>query len=216
MNLKATARNVLCYIETDNKEKYKFKSGVELYVVRGFNYNLREDNPSIAEVIDGEGFEQGDLILVHHNASHPTYHIEGIEAQGGQIIKNLYSVPQDMIFCRKGAENKDWIPNKDFLITLRVYKPYAGLIQGVQPDLVVNRLYVVKGDVDGYNMEGKVACVSPYSDYEIIYREDNIEKSVIRTRSREILGVDLSATEKVLSGEYLVGNNLSDTKKLNQ
>lgn len=213
MNLKATHRNTLVYIEKDNKEKYKFKSGVELFIVKGHSYNLREDNPSIGKIIDGEGLTKDSICLLHHNASHETYHIEGVEYDNGQIIKNLYSVPLDMIFCFKEDENKNWVANKGFLITLRLYKPYVGLIEGVPHNQIKHRLFVVNGNVEGAEVEGKVVIVSAYSDYEIIFREDNVEKSVIRTREREILGIDVEATKKVFNGEYLLGNNLEDAKK---
>lgn len=212
MELIATKRNVLVNIQLDNKTKLKFKSGVELFICKTYNYNLREDNPSICTIIDGGDLPKGSLALIHHNSVHDTYKISGIEDEEGNIMDNLFSIPNDMVFCYKEDENKEWIPNKDFLITLRVYKPYGGVIAGIRPDLVKQRLYVVKGEIEGTDLVGKVAVTTNFSDYEIIFREGGIEKSVIRTRSREILGIDLFSTSKVLSGEYLVGNNLDDIK----
>jgi hypothetical protein len=215
MNIKATERNVIVKIELDNKEKYRFSNGTEIIIQKGFDYNLRQDAPSLAEIVDGDDLPSGSLCLVHHNASHPTFNIPNIFDEEGNEIKNLYSISTDMVFCYK-EENKNWHPTKEFLITLRLYKEYKGFLVGIEPEQIPQMLYVVSGKVNGIDLSGKVVITSKFSDYEIIFHEDGRETSLVRTRVREIFGINNELTEQVMNGEILIGSNLKKAKKINK
>lgn len=213
MMLKAPSRNVLIKIQLDNKEIYIFDNGNQLVISKGFDFNRRKDSPSFAKVVDGDNIPKGAVCLIHHNASHDSFKVFGVKDDEGKTINNLFSVAEDMVYMYK-EEGKDWMPYKDFLITYRIFKPYLGILTGIEPEQVKQRLYIRKGNIPNYEVDGKVLFVTPFSDYECIFHENGKETSVIRTRSREVLGIDLDLTRRVLKGEYLIGNNLQTAKIL--
>jgi len=125
--------------------------------------------------------------------------------------KKTFSVPVDMVFCYS-MDMDNWIPCENFLITYRIFKPYKGALYGVTSSVIPHRLYVVKGNTeDGEDMSGKVCVVTKNSDYQIIYQGRNgREAYVLRTRSREILGIDSKVLSLVQEGEYLLGYSYKD------
>lgn len=214
MKIKSPKGRIVIKIDTKQKEKYALTNDVTIHIDRGYNFNRREDYPSRAEVINCENIPEGTTCLVHHNATEPTYHVEAEQIltieekeQGYKIL----SIPEDMLFCY--FENDEWQPYKNFLITQRIFKPYKGGLIGIEHEQVKNRLYVVKGMVEEKDLSGKVCLVTDNSDYEIIFHnKDNRPESLIRTREREILGVDHITLDKIKKGELLVGLNQSSAK----
>lgn len=190
MTLKATKGNVLIKIDLTQKERYRFSNGQEIYISRGHEYNLRIDNPNVAEVIDAENIPTGSLVLIHHNSIQDSYKV--FEE------KNIYSIPNDMVFLYNF--NDKWIPNEGFVISERIFKPYNGFLIGIEPELVKNRMYIRKGI-----HSGKAVITLKNCDYEIIYFIDGKQNHIIRTREREIIGEDLELTQKIKNGEYLTG-----------
>lgn len=214
MKLKAPVRNVLVRMQLDNKEKYKFANGMEIQIMKGFDFNKRIDSPSIGEVVDGI-IPTGAMCLLHHNSSHDSFKVFGYKNEAGKLIENLYSVAEDMVFCYK-ENGKEWQPMKDFLITLRIFKPYEGVLTGIEPKQIIQRLYCLSGKVSDYKVEGKAIIVTKHSDYEIIFHQDGKPSSIIRTRLRECLGIDYDLTNEIKNGKLLIGNNLEDAKILNE
>lgn len=211
--LKATKANVLIEVDMDNKTKYRFDNGTEIFISRGHNYNLREDAASVGKVLSAEKIPKGSMVLIHHNATQDSYKIFNLGKD------NVFSVPNDQVFLFN--DGSGWQPNDNFLITYRIFRRYKGLILGVEPERVEGRLYVIKGKIDDDSepLDGKVAIVTPNSDYEIIFHENGKSKSIIRTRSREILAEDVEMTTEVNKGdytsEYIIGNNSKDAQPLN-
>lgn len=199
--MKATQGNVLVRMDLTQKERYKFSNGQEIYISRGHEYNLRLDNPNVAEVIHSEKIPAGSIVLMHHNAVHDTYKVFEIKDE------NVYSVPSDMIFLYDNGYG--WIQNEGFVISQRIFKPYEGLIIGMQPELVKNRLYILKG-----LYEGKCVVTLDNAAYRIVYFLEGREHSIIRTRIREIVAEDVELGKKIEVGEYLVGTTAKDAAKL--
>lgn len=207
MNLKAVERNYLVRMIMDNKEKYKLTDDIEIEIQRGYEFNRRLDACSFAIIIDGEGLPTGAEALVHHNAGTPSFQVPNLKNEG----QDVYSIPTDFLFCYR-EEGKDWMPAKDFLITKRIFKKYEGALFGIEPEQVSQRLYIEKGVYPNYEVEGKVCVVTKHSDYEIIFHDNGKEKSLVRTRTRELIAIDKNLTDEVKNGNLLIGNNLKDVK----
>lgn len=211
MDIKATSRNVVVEVEMDNKEKYTFSNGTTIRIQKGFGYDLRKEWPTFGKIIDGGGLPKDALVLIHHNSTHESFKIPNIFDDEGNRINNLYSISSDMVFCFR-EENKSWQPTTDFLITLRMYREYKGILLDIKPTKIPQMLYVVSGILDGKDLSGKVIITSKYADYEVIFFEDGREQSLIRTRVREVMGVSNELTNEVHSGKVLIGNNLENAK----
>jgi hypothetical protein len=98
---------------------------------------------------------------------------------------------------------------KGFDFGERVYKPYRGMMTGVEPSIIKDVLYLTTGE-----FMGKVVHTLKASDYEIIYQGQNgREDRVIRVRHfpdevnerEEIIAVSEELTNQVLSGDLIIG-----------
>lgn len=195
----ATKGNVVIKIDLDQKTKYRFPNGQEIFISRGHEYNLRLDNPNVAEVLDAENIPTGSLCLIHHNACQDSYKVFELQ--------NIFCVPTDLVFLYNF--NGEWQPNTGFLITQRIYKPYKGFLIGIENERIKNRLWVDKGI-----HAGKCVIVLRNSDYRIVYFIEGREYSLIRTREREVIGEDAELAEKIKTGEYFIGVNSKSSKPL--
>jgi len=214
--------SVIIKIDTRQKERYSLGGGLILEIQKGYNFNLREDRPSLAEIIDGAYFPSGTDILINYLALEPIYEITDeniLTKQEKEQGYKIFSIPEDMCFAYFHEE--EWHPCKEYLITLRVYKPYTGMIIGMPPTLVKNIMYVVKGfsegtEKDKVDLSGKVAVTLDWADYEIIWHNKNSkEERLIRTRDREVIGIDKDALKKIKKGEYIIGISPTTATKLN-
>ena len=203
-NLKAPPGMILVKVEMHNKENIKFASGETIVVERGYDFNLRQDKPSIGIMVDGGDAPAGSLVLIHHNSTESSYEVFNYENEKDH---KLYSIPKDMVFLyRKDGE---WFPFENFVISSRIFKPYKGILIGVDGSVVKNRMYIHRGLHEGNACVTLVNC-----DYELIFYIDGKENRIIRTRTREILGIDVELTELIKKGEYEIGLNTSEAKKL--
>jgi hypothetical protein len=209
---KCTNGNVLIRLGTKNKDKYNLTEDIQIELEHGYNFNLREDRPNLAEVMDGLGLTIGTKILVNYLALEKTYEIEGNDLLTKEEIAEgykAYSVPEDMCFAY--FKDGEWLPCKDIFLTLRVYKPYKGKLEGIEPQLVKNRMYCTKGEY-----AGKVLVTTLNCDYQIEWHnENNREEKLIRTLEREIMAIDEGMGKDLKKGKYLIGYSESDAKTLN-
>jgi len=101
--MKALKGNVIIKINTKQKWKYALTEDIELYIEKGFDFNKRQDMPSRAEVIDGEGLPAGAEILIHHNATGDSYEVpyihEFLTEEEIEEDYKIYSIPMDMCFA---------------------------------------------------------------------------------------------------------------------
>jgi len=219
--MKAIRGQIIMKMDVTQKMKYRLTDDVTIQIEKGYNFNLREDRSSMGYVIDGDSLPVGAKLLCHHLSIEESYRIwdESIltEEEKKEGFK-VFSIPIDMAFCYM-VEN-EWVPCKNFLITKRIFKPYNGVLVGIEPKVVKNRLFILKGvdewDGEVTDLSNKVCIVTENSDYQIIWHDtDNREYSLIRTRHRELMGVDEGMTNQVKSGTLLVGYTVSDCEKLN-
>lgn len=219
--MKALRNKVIVKIDTKQKERYALGNGAILEIERGYNFNLREDRPSLAECIDGENLPAGADVLINYLALEPNYHVDSEQILTNEEKEQGYkilSIPKDMVFCYK--EKNEWIPCEDYLLTERIFKPYNGKLVGIMPEVIKSRLYIVKGfdkwDGEKKELSGKVCAVTLNSDYEVIWNnKNNMEERLIRTMHREILAVDDGMLKDLKNGKYLIGLSPANCKKIN-
>lgn len=216
---------ILIAIDIHNKEIYNITDDIQIQLERSYNFNLREDSVSTGVLIDGGNMPKGCSILFHHNAKTSGHDIEGADLLTPEQVKKgfkAYNLPLDM--CYFYFDKGDWQPCQDIVRTLRLYTPYVAPLGGLvlpdsftKPQLIEGRLLVING-IDDWedckvDISRNVFIVTKYADYEMLYHnEKNKEASVIRTRARELVAIDGELTEKVLSGEILVGVSDTDCK----
>lgn len=196
---------IVIKVDMLKKNYHTFENGQQIRLERQYNnFNRRQTEPVNAVVISGDGMNNGDEILISHNALHDINRI--FDYKNGIHI-GYFSIPTDDCFAwrTKGGE---WQPAKNFQFGLRVYKPYSGLVSGIEPELIKNTLYITTGD-----LKGMVCHTLQAADYEIVFQgDDGKEKSLIRIRHsdteeierEEIVAIDHNLTELVKANKIIV------------
>lgn len=221
MELKAPANRVIIKVDLESKNSHTFKDGTKIKLERQYdNFNMRYVKPVNAEVVNAKDIPEGAEILIHHNSTHDTYKIFNYQKPTAEASSDVqyFSIPIEECFMWRSEKCSTWNPLNNFITGLRVFEPYTGFLQGIDPSLVKNKIYVTSGDLAG-NVVGTVIS----SDYEIIYQnDDGTEGKIIRLRyypdgndRNEVISVEHELTEKVKNGDLLVGYSISDAKKLN-
>ncbi|MGI9214104.1 MAG: hypothetical protein ACR2HS_00055, partial [Gammaproteobacteria bacterium] len=130
-----------------------------------------------------------------------------------------YSIPEEECFLWRENSNSTWKPLNNYVTALRLFKPYEGVLDGIEPTEIKNKLYITSGEY-----KGLVCGTVKAADYQIIFQgEDGREKSIIRLRHfeneenprEEIIYIDNEMTKQVKKGNILVGITKSDAKKIN-
>ena len=220
MKLKAPANRIVIKVDLESKNSHTFKDGTRIKLERQYdNFNMRYVKPVNAEVVDGGGIPKGAEILIHHNSTHDTYKIFNYQRPTAEASSDMqyFSIPIEECFMWRTEKGSTWNALNNFITGLRIFEPYNGFLQGIEPTLVKNKIYVTSGDLAG-SVVGTVIS----SDYEIIYQnDDGTEGKIIRLRyypdgndRNEVISVEHELTEKVKNGDLLVGYSVSDAKKL--
>jgi hypothetical protein len=220
MKLKAPANRVIIKVDLESKNSHTFKDGTKIKLERVYdNFNMRYVKPVNAEVVNAKDIPTGSEILIHHNATHDTYKIFNYQRPTAEASSNMqyFSIPIEECFMWRDKKGSTWNPLNNFITGLRIFEPYTGFLEGIDPILVKNKIYVTSGELEG-NVVGTVIS----SDYEIIYQDDDgTEGKIIRLRyypegndRNEVISIEHEMTNKVKNGDLLVGYNVSDAKKL--
>lgn len=220
MNLKAPLNRVIIKVDLESKNSHTFKDGTKIKLERVYdNFNMRYVKPVNAEVVSAKDIPVGSEILIHHNATHDTYKIFNYQRPTAEASSSMqyFSIPIEECFMWRGEKGSTWNALNNFITGLRIFEPYTGFLEGIEPALVKNKIYVTSGELEG-NVVGTVIS----SDYEIIYQDDDgTEGKIIRLRyypegndRNEVISIEHELTNKVKNGELLVGYNTSDAKKL--
>lgn len=220
IQLQAVEGKVIISVDLESKNSHTFSDGTKIRLERQWNnLNKRETHPVNATVIDGDGIKSGSQILIHPNMTHETYRIYDYTPLSGIVegsdIK-YYSIPEEQ--CYAWLDGEEWKPLSNFDFGLRVFVPYNGFIQGIEPSLIKDVLYVTTGEFKGKVVHTLKAC-----DYEVIFQGTNgQEDRLIRFRHfpnidherEEVIAVDDYLTDKVNSGELLVGLTPTNAKTI--
>lgn len=214
LKLKAPKGKIIIKVDLESKNTHRFIDGTELRLERGVeNFNRRETQPVNGIVIDGEWIPENAQIVIHHNALHDTYRIFNYQSPTEQNLNiRYYSIPDGYAFFWKMPGEINYKPCINFAFALKVYKPYKGALQ-ITPAWVKRRLYLLTGEY-----EGKACITLNAVGYPCIFQGDNgREETIIVCRNyesrnldmdrQEIISQDPYVTDKIISGEYLVGQS---------
>lgn len=203
---------VIVKADMEFKNSHTFSDGTKIRLERQYNnFNKRETQPVNAIVISAENIPQGTEILVSHNALHDTnrifdYYVSETEVNTSDV--RYYSLPEYDCFAWRDIDG-EFKPLRGYQFGLRVYKPYTGLIEGIEPTLIKDTLYVKTGKLAGCIVGTLKAC-----DYEIIFQDkDGRENRLIRFRHsdeeeierEEAIYINDDLTEKLSRFELLLG-----------
>jgi hypothetical protein len=212
---------VIVRIDLNVKEKHVFEGGLEIIYNRKFDcFDRKHTEATQGEVVSAEHIPQGATVLLHHNATHDVYKIFDYQKLGDEEAINdifYYSIPENQCYLWRIEEGDNWHPTKGFETALRIFEPYKGLIQNIEPKLLKQKLFITSGE-----FKNKAVITERAADYEIVFQDNGKENKIIRLRGTEsdrceIIAVDHYTTEKIMNGELLVGIDLKEvTKKMLQ
>ena len=222
MKLKAPSNRVIIKVDLESKNSHTFKDGTKIKLERVYdNFNMRYVKPVNAEVVDAKDIPSGSEILIHHNATHDTYKIFNYQRPTTEASSDIqyFSIPIEECFMWRERKGSIWNALNNFVTALRIFKPYKGMLQGIEPEVMNNKLYITSGELKGRAVNTVIS-----SDYEIIYQnDDGTEGRIIRLRyypdgndRNEIIAINDNMTELIENGELLVGYNKSDAKQLKE
>jgi len=222
MKLKAPSNRVIIKVDLESKNSHTFKDGTKIKLERVYdNFNMRYVKPVNAEVVDGKGIPSGAEILIHHNATHDTYKIFNYQRPTTEASSDIqyFSIPIEECFMWREGKGSIWNALNNFVTALRIFKPYKGMLQGIEPEVMNNKLYITSGELKGRAVNTVIS-----SDYEIIYQnDDGTEGRIIRLRyypdgndRNEIIAINDNMTELVENGDLWVGYSKSDAKQLKE
>lgn len=225
MSLKYVENRIVVKVWLKEKNHHTFSHGVTIRLERQYdNFNRRETEPIQGTVTSAENIPEGALILFHHNACDPVNEIMNSGQLSGEEIASqvkYFSILEKDCFAWK-MPKEEWQPTKGFAFALRIFKPYIGSIQGVEPTFVKDALWMRTGQYKDLAVRTIKAA-----DYEIIFREPETgrEERIIRCRpdgdevekrDEEVIAIDHKLTEQILSGKVHVGLSKSDAKPINE
>lgn len=219
--LRAIHNRVIIKVNTDAKNWHQFENGVKIRRERKYNeFNRRITEPTNGVIISGEGLPEGAEILVSHNALHDSNRIFDYgDLSGEQQLADIkyYSVPIDECFAWKDIDGT-MRPIKNFGFGLRVFKPYQGRLQGIEPTIINDVIYVTTGE-----LKGLICHTVKAADYQIVFQgENDREDCLIRFRHsdteeldrEELTCINHELTESFNQGDLLVGYEAKDAKKI--
>lgn len=213
IELKHIPGRVVVKVWMEEKNFHRFADGTTIRLERDWdNLDVKYTKVSQGEVMSGENIPDHAIILFHPNASTDTYRIFNYKPLSGEDIASdirYFSIPEDQCYLWKD-ENDIWTPLKGYETGLRIFKPYKGVIEGIEPAVVKDHLYCTSG-----KLNGKVLVTLKHCDYELIFQDTNgQEKRIIRFRHsddnenyerEEVVAIHDDYTKKVKQGELLVG-----------
>jgi hypothetical protein len=217
-NLRHIEGRVVVKIDMDGKDSWTFEDGNKIEYKRRFNnLNQRETQPVNAIVISGEGIKKEAEILIHPNAVHDSNRV--FDYKDGNENIQYFSIHEGMCFAWYDEDKKEWKPLGEFDFALRVFEKYDGIIAGIPPKKISDVLYVTTGELKGSVVKTLKAC-----DYEIVFqdrtgREGNLIRfrpNGAKDREEEAIAILEDETNKVLSGEYLIGLSTTNCKKIQE
>jgi hypothetical protein len=221
MGLKNVEKRIVIKVDLESKNSWKFSSGQTIRLERDVeNLNKRETQPVNATVISADYIEDGCEVLIHHNCTHEVnrvYDYENLSGEAEASSVKYFSIPESDCYAWRDKDG-ELKPMKDFEFALRVFKPYGGIIAGIEPELIKNVLYLTTG-----NLKGFVVGVLKASDYEIVFQGLNgREERIIRIRHsededyerEEVIYIDHHLTEKINNCQLYVGLSASDCQPI--
>lgn len=221
--LKHVKGRIIVKVDEEQKNHHTFSFGTTIRLERNFdNFDRKYTAQTFGIVVDAENIPKDALILFHHNSLHETYRIYNHSQLSGEDIASgikLFSIMERDCFFWKLPNEDKWNPTKGFATALRVFQPYTGIMQGIEPTLIKDVLYVTSGE-----LKNKVVKTVKASDYQITFRNElGVDENIIRFRpfgneeegrEEEAIAIMEDMTKKVKKGDLLIGLTKNDCKPL--
>lgn len=221
-NIKAPKGRCVICVDMDYKNSHKLENGTNIRLERDVeNLNKRYTAPVNATIVYAEDIPIGAEVIINHNSTHDTNRIFELEELDGETIASeirYFSIPENDCYIYKEENAEEWKPCKNFVLGLRVFEPYNGILEGVKPKEIKNHIYITSD----CKLKGMVVKTVHAALYEMIFQgKDGREQKVIRIRHsqdpnfdrEEIELIDYEKTKKVKQGELLIGLNVNETQK---
>ncbi len=214
---------IVVSVDINYKNSHTFSDGTKISLERKYDcFDRKHTEPVNAIVISADNIPEGSEIIIHHNATDEVNRIHNYKALAGENEASTiryYSISESEAFAWRDGE--EWFPLPGYDFALRVFKPYAGILQGVEPTLIKGVLFVTTGEY-----KNNVCVTLKASDYTLIFQDiSGREKNIIRFRSTEniqqqreceVVALHNEYTKKVLDGELWVGLTKSDCKPIKE
>lgn len=214
---------VIVEVNMNYKNSHVFDDGTKIVLERKYdNFNARYTQPVNAVVLSAKNIPEGSEVIIHHNSAHESNRINNFKQVSGSDIASdirYFSIPESECFVWR--KDNEWQPLPGYDFGLRIFKPYSGMLEGIEPTLIPNVLFITTGEY-----KNKVCYMLRASDYELIFQgRDGKEKRLIRCRTEEdaktgremeIVAIHNEYTEMVLRGDLLVGLTKTDCKPLKE
>jgi len=185
---------VKAYLEQKETHKVTRPDGsvVQLYIGRKFGENSREINPTVCEVIskadDIDQVDVGDIVIVHHNmVVNDAIRIEkNIDEQ--TVILTLFC--NNLLYAKINKVTGELEPIYSNCIAERIMiKEQTNILTTFErKDDHKFKIVSTPKDFTRVKPGDNVLCYK-YSDYEMVYHFNNIERRAIRIWGEDILGV---------------------------
>lgn len=214
---------IIVSIDLDKKNWHQFDDGTKIRIERKYdNFNMRHVNPVNAIIVSGKGLQEGAEVLVHHNSIHDTNLVNNYKPLSGEETASeikYYSISENEAFAWYDGSN--WQPLPGFDFALRIFKPYNGILQGVEPTLIKQVLWITTGEY-----KNKACVTLQASDYQLVFQgRNNKEGNIIRLRTEdnpkeqresEVVAIHNAYTGMILRGDLIVGLTKADAKPLKE
>lgn len=221
MNLKHVEGKIIVSVDLEWKNWHTFSNGQKIRRERQYNeLNRRISEPVNAIVVSGENIPTGTEILIHPNVVHDSNRVFNYSQLSGQETGSdikYYSAQREWCFAYR--DENEWKPLAPFEFGLRVFVPYKGAIQGIEPTQLKNVLWVTTG-----RLKDNAVMTVEAADYVVIFQDiTGREGQLIRfrpdgdpatDREPEAVAILNDVTQKILNGEYLAGLTTSDAKPI--
>jgi len=221
--LKHTEGRIIVAIDLDKKNWHQFETGERIRLERKYdNFNMRYVNPTNAVVVSAASIPEGSEVLIHHNAIHDTNKIFDHSPLSGKDEADsvkYFSISEEEAYAWRDKDQWQPLPGYDF--ALRVFEPYTGILEGIEPTLIKDTLFLLTGIY-----KNQVAGTIRATDYQIIFQDVNgREGNLIRVRTEgckktqrepEIVFLRNDYTKKVLNNKLLVGITKADAKTIKE
>jgi hypothetical protein len=224
--LKYVDGRIITKVDITQKNGYTFEDGTVIELVRNVdNFDRKYTQQVLGVVMSAENIPKDALVLFHHNSVHETYEVLNHSQLSGSEIASgikIYSIMERDCFFWKMPNEDEWHPTQHYETALRVFQPYNGLLNGIEPKLIKNCLYVTSGE-----MKGQIVQTVEAADYCITFRDPTTgrDKEIIRfrpfgieeeQREPEAVAILSELTKKAKQGKLLIGLTKSDAKPLKE
>lgn len=223
MSLKHIEGRIIIRVDTEGKNWHRMPDGKMIRLERKYdNFDNKYTRPVNGEVVSAEHIPVGCEVIIHHNATHDTNRIFNYEALSGKVEADsikYYSITTEEAFVYRDEDK--WYPLPGYDFALRVFRPYFGPLQCIEPKLIKNTMLLTTGEY-----KGLICHTIKYVDYEMVFQNiDQRETRLIRIRTNgcektkreeEVACINHKLTDEYNAGKIYAGLTNSDCKPKNE